>query len=202
MDGGDEAEVRALAGRFDGAWPYLRLIAAANGIADPLDARVVEAYWIGNGLLEQVDPRLFDAGDGACPHHQYHVFVTYPWAVLLHGDHGPTALQVLDRCRVRWGKVVAAAPGEAIVRSRPLAWDGKELKLGAGRDEPATTAVDGLGFVTELTPGDWVALHWDWVCEKLSHAGLFVAPPPHRDPPRPRERQDARQHRALERTVR
>ena len=43
-----------LAARFEGAWPYLRLIARCNGIADPLDPRVVEAYWVGNELLLQV----------------------------------------------------------------------------------------------------------------------------------------------------
>jgi hypothetical protein len=32
--------------RFTGALPYLQLIARANGIADPFDPRVVEAYWI------------------------------------------------------------------------------------------------------------------------------------------------------------
>ena len=37
-----------LARTFEGAWPYLTLIAQANGIADPLDPRVVEAYWVGN----------------------------------------------------------------------------------------------------------------------------------------------------------
>ncbi len=45
-----------LARTFEGAWPYLTLIAQANGVADPLDPRVVEAYWVGNGLLARVPP--------------------------------------------------------------------------------------------------------------------------------------------------
>src|SRR5262245_40871840 len=49
-----------LARGFAGAWPYLQLIAAANRIADPLDRRVVEAYWIGNDLLDSV--RMSDYG--------------------------------------------------------------------------------------------------------------------------------------------
>ncbi len=52
VDGG----LAELARTFDGAWPYLTLIAGANGIADPLDPRVVEAYWVGNELLERVRP--------------------------------------------------------------------------------------------------------------------------------------------------
>src|SRR5436190_409542 len=33
---------------FSGAWPYLELISAGCDIKDPLDRRVVEAYWVGN----------------------------------------------------------------------------------------------------------------------------------------------------------
>ena len=43
-----------LARVFSGAWPYLELISAGCGIADPLDHRVVEAYWVGNDLLDRV----------------------------------------------------------------------------------------------------------------------------------------------------
>ena len=32
--------------------------ATANGIEDPLDLRVVDAYWIGNALSDRVDPVL------------------------------------------------------------------------------------------------------------------------------------------------
>jgi Family of unknown function (DUF6390) len=47
---GDSAdgEVARRARLFDGAWPYLEIIADAAGLPDPLDGRVVEAYWIGN----------------------------------------------------------------------------------------------------------------------------------------------------------
>ncbi|CAN5567481.1 hypothetical protein BH23CHL8_BH23CHL8_01340 [soil metagenome] len=40
---GDERELRELARGFEGALPYLQLIARANAIPDPLDRRVVEA---------------------------------------------------------------------------------------------------------------------------------------------------------------
>src|ERR1700732_4522480 len=43
-----------LAQAFAGAWPYLELIASGCGIGDPLDRRVVEAYWVGNDLLDKV----------------------------------------------------------------------------------------------------------------------------------------------------
>ncbi|MGH9107162.1 MAG: DUF6390 family protein [Acidimicrobiales bacterium] len=54
-----------LARRFEGAYPYLVLIAHANGIADPFDDKVVEAYWIGNRCLGRVTPpELYASLDG------------------------------------------------------------------------------------------------------------------------------------------
>ena len=55
--GRDDGGLRALAQQFAGAWPYLQLIAGATGLPDPLDRRVVEAYWIGTPRLEQVGTR-------------------------------------------------------------------------------------------------------------------------------------------------
>lgn len=186
-DGG----LRGLARGFDGAWPYLELIAAANGIADPLDRRVVEAYWVGNVLLDRVSPRLLGASlterfrgrvgrrwdrlvepvpAGARPHHNFHVFAVYPWLGLLREGVVEQPLHVLDRCRIRWGRVVAVAGDRVAVSSQPLVWDGGRLGLGPERLEWATAAVDGTGFVPDLRPADYVALHWDWVCDRLSRA--------------------------------
>ncbi len=189
----DERGLRELARGFEGAWPYLELIAAANRIGDPLDDLVVEAYWIGNRLLDRVDAELLgrsmeerfrapagrsfehlgaSVADGARPHHQFHVFAVYPWVGLLRSGHVDAALHVLDRCRIRWGRIVATTPGEALVRCRPLAWDGSHLTLGAARTERAIVADDGYSFVADLGAGEWVALHWDWVCERLTPRGL------------------------------
>ncbi len=146
---------------FSGAWPYLELIAASCGIADPLDHRVVEAYWVGNDLLDRV--LIGQLGDsmaerfrkqvgnkfqflaegvlaGGVPHHSFHVFGVYPWVGLLSNDRMTKhALNVLDRCRVRWGKVTAVHGDQATVESRPLLWDGRLLTLGepGRRDGPA-----------------------------------------------------------------
>ena len=50
-----------LAQTFGGAWPYLELIAHGCGIANPLDRRVVEAYWVENNLLDKIP--VTDIGD-------------------------------------------------------------------------------------------------------------------------------------------
>lgn len=186
--GVDDVDLHRLVRGFEGAWPYLELIAGANGIADPLDSRVVEAYWVGNQLLAHVGPKLMGdsledrfkgrAGGawprlaetvpvGALPHHSFHVFGVYPWVGLLREGRTVEPLRVLDRCRIRWGQVVSVGIGEAVVRSRPLAWDGRRLSLGAPREEHALLSVDGLGLAGRVGTGDWCALHWDWVCERL-----------------------------------
>jgi uncharacterized protein DUF6390 len=54
--GGDGAN-RALYRYVLAKMPYLRLIAHANGLADPFNERVAEASWIGNDLLRRVEAR-------------------------------------------------------------------------------------------------------------------------------------------------
>lgn len=172
----------SLARGFAGAWPYLQLIAAANRIADPLDRRVVEAYWVGNDLLENV--RIADYGAflderfrrragsgweriaaalplGAVPHHSFHVFGVYPWTGLLRAGRADPSLSILDRCRIGWGQVITTDP--VTVLRRPLTWDGRALGLGAAAPCEVTA-----GFVTGLRPGEWVSLHWDCVCDRLT----------------------------------
>jgi hypothetical protein len=165
--GDDEPELRRLARQFDGAWPYLEMIAGANGLADPLDPRVVEAYWVGNALLDRVAP-LPDWPDGALPCHAFHVLGVYPWLGLLRKGRVTEPLHVLDRCRIRWGRVEAVDDEHAVVRSRPLAWDGHRLHLGLPRVETVTLGTEGVALVSPPAVGDWCALHWDWVCDVLS----------------------------------
>jgi hypothetical protein len=184
-----DGDLRSLARGFDGAWPYLELIAASNAIDDPLDRSVVEAYWIGNGLLEQVPISLLAASLEArfrgpagrawsllsevitaapLAQHGFHVFAVYPWVGLLRGSDGGEPLHVLDRCRIRWGRVKEVSGDRATVCVRPLVWDGRALGLGPPAIETALIARDGYGLPGPLQPGDAVALHWEWVCDRLS----------------------------------
>jgi hypothetical protein len=189
---GDQG-MRDLARRFDGAWPYLALIAAAVGRPDPLDAAVVEAYWVGGPPLEQVPASLFAAhlderfahragrhsSDlkamallGGRPHHNFHVFAVYPWVGMLRAGYAEEPLRVLDSCRVRWGTVNGAdGTGMVTVRTRPLCWDGRALALGPAVEEQAHAGFDG-SWSADLQVGDHVALHWSWVCDVLDRRRL------------------------------
>jgi len=189
---GVDAELRTMARQFAGAWPYLQLIAAATGLDDPLDRRVVEAYWVGSPRLDLVGTHA--VGDsmeerfrrvagpgfgpltggvlaGGVPHHSFAVFCVYPYTGLLtDGRKAPHALTVLDRCRIRWGRVRSVEGDRVVVESRPLTWDGRWLRLGDARTETAVRSVDGIGLADPFRPGDWVALHWEWVCDRLTEA--------------------------------
>jgi hypothetical protein len=186
--------IRDLARQFNGAWPYLELIANATGVRDPLDRRVVEAYWVGNSLLDRVGVR--NLGDsmqdrfraktglqfgkladavlaGGRPHHSYHVFCVYPWVGLLGDDRRyEQALMVLDRCRIRWGQVRDVRPDQLMVESRPLLFEDGRLRLGEPALETVERTLDGVGLVSEFAVGDWVSMHWEWVCDRLDPAQL------------------------------
>jgi hypothetical protein len=185
--------LRELAETFEGAWPYLTLLAGAAGTDDPLADAVVEAYWLGGPLLDRVDsadwgwhvrdrfgPRLGGEGRravegasaGGRPTHAFHVLCVYPWVGLLRTGLVDGPLHVLDRCRIRWGTVQHVGGGRAVVESRPLAWQDGRLTLGRPIIETASLAVDGRGLITGVRPGDTVALHWDWVCERLDPVTL------------------------------
>ncbi len=184
MSGVSDPGLRRLVTAFEGAYPYLELIAAAAGIRDPLDERVVEAYWIGNRLLMGVDmallgrsmterfrkragrdwDRVADAvWAGGLAHHSFHVFAVYPWVGLMRGGRIEEPLQVLDRCRIRWGKVQAVDGDVVTVVSRHLVWVEGGLVLG----QPQVEVVQASPAVV-VAEGDWVSLHWGWVCDRLT----------------------------------
>lgn len=185
----DLAELGGLAPQFEGAWPYLQLIAAGAGIGDPLDRRVVEAYWLGGPLLDLLPPALLvrslderfrargredfpaiaaTVAAGAVAHHSFHVFAVYPWLGLLRGGLDGPPLAVLDRCRIRAGRVLEVQGDLARVSDHGLAFAGGRLVPGPRRQQLVRWSEAGMGSAPELLPGDRVAMHWDWVCARLS----------------------------------
>ncbi len=187
--GGNLSALRQQAEQFEGAYPYLRLIAHANGLADPLDARVVEAYWLGNSLLDKVTPaqlgdsldarfrrRLRHDGwrwlaakpnDGALPMHAFHVLDVFPRLGLMRTGATDNALKVMDSCRIRWGRVLERDGDYLAVSAVPLAMVDGKLQLTEARVERIRGWQDGSGFIDEVAPGDVVSIHWDWACDTL-----------------------------------
>jgi len=193
--GHDDAALRELARSFEGAWPYLRLIADANDLADPLDRRVVEAYWLGNDLLgavrpgalagsleQRFRPRLRPDGwrwlaakpaDGAVPVHAFHVLDVFPRLGLLRSGSVDRAVEVMDACRIRWGRVLERDGDWLVVSAVPLELVDGQLHLGPARPERIQAWRDGVGFLDgPPDPGDIVTIHWSWACDRLDPARL------------------------------
>src|SRR6478672_6938187 len=137
---GQDRVLRALAQRFEGAYPYLALIARSAGIADPLDRRVVEAYWLGSELLRAVPASAFGASiderfrdrvrptdwrwlatkpiDGAKPVHAFHVLDVFPRVGLIRGGQIDGVLQVMDSCRIPATSCRSTGRGHATASTR------------------------------------------------------------------------------------
>lgn len=186
----DDGPLRSLARTFEGAYPYLELIARSNGIADPLDRRVVEAYWLGNSLTSAVNPsglhrslderfrdrvspaswRWLEAAvpAGARPVHAFHVLDIFPRIGLLRGGEAGDVLSVIDSCRIRWGRVASVQDGRLAVNAPVLAMVDGKLRIGPMRREVVERWVDGIGFVDDVAAGDVVSLHWGWACDRLT----------------------------------
>jgi hydrogenase maturation factor len=184
MAGVTDPGLHGLLKKFAGAMPYLRLIASCNAIADPFDRRVVEAYWLGNQLLEGVEARaLYDslrarfarqlkadqldlvlgkAPAGAHPHHSFHVLEVCP------RNGWPQACSFMDNCRVSWGRVIGLNGATLTTEVKPLVLTGNNLALGDPEHRQITRQIDGCGFVDAVQPGDWISIHWGWACQVLN----------------------------------
>ncbi|OGS64269.1 MAG: hypothetical protein A3K59_02265 [Euryarchaeota archaeon RBG_19FT_COMBO_69_17] len=185
-EGDEKAAAKALAG-FEALEPYLTALAAKHGL-EPFDHDVVEAYWLGNELLESFTredfqgildvlhrrglPRGIVARLGAAlperplPHHAFHVAFVGVGAVT---GKVATTLENMEMCRPSWGRVAEIAEGKIVVEKPSLALDGGRLRLGP----EARAAYDyDPRFLEGLGKGDWVALHWGWPAMRLEPAQL------------------------------
>ncbi|KPJ84999.1 hypothetical protein AMJ57_04665, partial [Parcubacteria bacterium SG8_24] len=149
--GESDPGLESLLSMFRTMYPYLQLIAEANGLADPFDEQVVEAYWIGNRLLEAVGRKPFyrhlsetlgmrrriggrafnlvtdKLAAGALPHHSFHVFDIWKRTGNTETEH---TLESMDSCRISWGRVTAVDGPSVTLLSEPLLLREGKLTLG------------------------------------------------------------------------
>jgi hypothetical protein len=187
--------IRALEG-FQGAYPYLRFIAQSQGVGDPFDYRVVEAYWIGNDTLQKLSPtgfydhlkerlsakfskeqikRLFEARPyAAFPHHALHVFNAFSTMGTVPDSFanatGPDEEvgRLMDKCRISWGKVLGFENENLVVEYEPVLRREGKLFLGEPVKTKVISQVQGRSFVSDAKPGDWVSFHWGFACAVLT----------------------------------
>jgi len=175
-------EIKAILSQFNALYPYLELIAQSNSL-NPFDAAVIEAYWIGNSLLENVSQRELQRTilsfqnfgfpreiaekkaaslpDEVLPHHSFHVlYITFISPKL------EKLVRNFDNCMIKWGKVEKAGESKLSVKTIELLREGAEFKLREKLKE-----IDS-GFVADAKKGDFVSIHWNSAIEILSEEQL------------------------------
>jgi hydrogenase maturation factor len=196
----DAAEGKAveLLAEFETLYGYLQAIAHANGLRDPFDLQVVEAYWVGNELLDKVPeegvygalmeyqrlPRrigkkemrwlLPKVDQRARLHHSFHVFNVFTRT----GHHtvGHTA-ETMDQCRIGWGQFLPdkfQMPNDKQMTNSKIQISSQKLVYREGQLKllPAVrdVTVANPTLRKRLKPGDWVSFHWGFGCDVLTEA--------------------------------
>lgn len=170
---------REIQKQFQGAYAYYKLIARANGVKDPLDYRVVQAYWIGNKLLDKITlpdfkkmaleefvplgkitaKRVNQIPENAIPHHTFHV-------LFMGSITGRAKLEgkTLDICRVGWGKIQKIKYKILKIKYYPLKVN-KNIVLG----KPIIKEIKwNKEILPKVRTGDWISIHWNHAIEKLN----------------------------------
>lgn len=174
---------------FQTLYPYLQQIARANRIKDPFDPRVVEAYWIGNQLLDtipaktyyrhltnnlkiqkmspvkQIDKLKDKLAQGALMHHSFHV-LNIPRRTGY--DNVEHTLDTLDKCCITWGKVLKVAGPTLTVSRQPITQKDNQLSLGPPHKQKITRHLEDTSLLDDVKVGDYVSIHWDTPCEIIT----------------------------------
>jgi hypothetical protein len=185
---GESAGTGELLRKFETLYPYLLHIAGENGIRDPFDSRVVEAYWLGNDLLGKIGrghfyrhlkdglsmkrkmgAEAFEGGvaekirHGGLPHHSFHVLNV--WKGM--GGKMLEGISDVAECLVSVGKISLIDGPWISVETERLAFDGKRLIL-APETRKLPRPFDASEEWDMLISGDFVSFHWGVICETLT----------------------------------
>lgn len=174
--------------QFEVMYPYLVAIAQASGIIDPLDPRVVEAYWVGNRLLDQVDVKATQSAlidkqqlarrlsgkelkwllpkvdQGARLHHSFHVLNVFTRT----GHHAVAhTVETMDQCRISWGQLInlKIKKQKLTLKSQKLIYEDGKLVL---KPYIREVIVPMDNWVDTIRVGDIVSVHWGFACDRLT----------------------------------
>jgi len=179
---GNDAALEAELRKFKAQFAYLSLIARENRKM-PFDLDVVEAFWIGNPLLDNISHdslRSFILEDllshdetrasklarslpeGMVPHHSFNSlyinFVT---------DSVERSVQNLDSCCITWGEALSVSKDSVSMIRNSISSDGKNFVI-----RPVESVVmlekNGIRFLDDVFKGDVLSVHWGMAIEKLS----------------------------------
>jgi hypothetical protein len=193
LEGGNSGEelVHTLE-KFEAAYPFLKLIARSAG-REVFEYAVPEAYWIGNSLLDRVpasefysfshhelkgrDPNkvreIFKGLHGSAPpHHTFYVLSTYATSSVPDGPNLGNEAQkkiaeLMDNCRISWGRVRKVGRSELQVQYRPVMVENGRLFLAPPSLKRVRYNPEVKPFAS-VKPGDVVSVHWNFACDILT----------------------------------
>jgi len=193
--GSSDPGLEHLLKQFQNMYPYLKHIASANHIRDHFDDRVVEAYWIGNALLENTEKRTLynhfvndrkitkkmgkkdfshitgKIASGAVPHHSFHVFDVWKRANTLGLEN---TLEVIDECRISWGKVTKIDGPYVYAEIESLAYRDGKLFLDKPIVKKLARRLESEYDIEQMKAGDLITIHWSVPCEVISQKQLAM----------------------------
>lgn len=151
-------------------FPYLKLIAQSNKISNNFQKQVVEAYWLGNRLLENVKPKElrnlirkefnkktnFSINLLAC--HNFHTLFV---------ESLPKRIKEL--CRISWGKVIKIYKSKVLVEYQPIVFKEGATYLGELKKKWIKW---NKKIVPKLKIGHHVSFHWNFLCQILTRKQL------------------------------
>ena len=172
--------------RFEGLYPYLELIAKKLDLK-PFDYKVIEAYWIGNDLLDEFDesdlkemiieltkrglPKSYaeklalNIPKGMTPHHSFNVIYVGVGKVTGSVEYN---IENINNCMIRSAEVIEVKEKTVVIKEKPYVFKENTLVLG----KEIKKEIDYLPEFTSLEKGNKVSIHWDFVVDKLEKKEL------------------------------
>jgi hypothetical protein len=172
--------------KFKAHYAYLSLIARENDL-EPFDPEVVEAFWIGNKLLENVskeslasfiEGELFDEGqaprakklrsslpDGILPHHSFNVlFINFV------SDSVGRTIENFDSCCITQGRVLSVSvDGKSVGMERDsISLDKQDFFFIKKTESRVSLEKNNIRFLQRVSIGDILSVHWGMAIERLS----------------------------------
>jgi hypothetical protein len=173
--------VKDVLNRFEALSLYLNLIAGKNNLVK-FDKNVIEAYWIGNSLLDAVLPEDIrqmilndftkkglpksiaqklskNLPDSVTAHHSFHV-------MHIHSITGKLKFTFsnIDKCRISSGTVRKIMENKLAIEYEPV-----EIQEKISIGKPVTKEISyDKKFLGTIKIGDTVAVHWDYAVQKIT----------------------------------
>ena len=176
--------------KFEAAYPYYQLIAKKNRISSPFNKRVVEAYWLGNNLLNKVKisdlrqlivekfsgpgrlpkklalEKAAKIPDDSRPHHSFHVMVL---GSITGSIDFTNKVKLQDTCRIGWGRIQEIKKNKIVVGYNPLVVK-KTIDFGRAKKKELIWDKD---ILPSVKIGDWISFHWNYAMQILNEENII-----------------------------